>query len=106
MKTKQKQKRHPVWDDLDRIREEHGAKIYESLVREFGDPFKLKEPRNPATNKEMKTKEKPEQKTKRHPVWDDLDRAKEEIGAEIYESLVREFGDSFKLKEPKTQETA
>jgi len=49
MKTKQKPKRHPVWDDLDRAKEEIGAEIYESLVRKYGDPFKLKEPKNPET---------------------------------------------------------
>ena len=42
------------------------------------------------------------QKAKRHPVWDDLERGKEKIGAEIRESLVRKYGDPFKLKEPRT----
>ena len=41
--------RHPVWDDLDRIKEKHGAELYESLVRKYGDPFKLKEPRTSKT---------------------------------------------------------
>ena len=45
MKAKQETKWHLIWDELERIKEEHGAKIYESLVREFGDPFKLKNPK-------------------------------------------------------------
>lgn len=49
----------------------------------------------------MKTKEK----EKRHTIWDGLERAKKEIGADIRESLVRGFGDSFKLKNSRTHET-
>ena len=47
MKTDVKKQRHPVWDDLDKVREELGAKRYKELVSKYGDPFKLKEPRNP-----------------------------------------------------------
>jgi len=47
MKTKQK--RHPVWDDLERVRKKLGAEGYKDLVEKYGDPFKLKEPRTPET---------------------------------------------------------
>jgi len=45
MKTKQKTDRHPVWDELERVKKEIGAEMYKDLVREFGDPFKLKNPK-------------------------------------------------------------
>lgn len=47
MKKKQKTERHPVWDELDRIKEEVSTELYEGLVRKYGDPFKLKDPSNP-----------------------------------------------------------